>query len=67
MRTGMKSRSNATAPAWIVDGALGVTRSDSSVPIICSSRIAVATRMSSRPLTAVITTPIITNSRYGAT
>ena len=42
-------RSKATEPAWTVVGDVGVTSSASSVPIICSWRIAVATRCSSSP------------------
>ena len=63
MRIGMKTRSNATEPAWTVVGDVGLTSSDSSVPIICSCRIAVDTFWSSRPLTVVMTTPTITNSK----
>jgi hypothetical protein len=63
MRTGMNSRSNATEPACTVVGDVGVTSTASSVPIICSWRIAVATRWSSSPVTVAITTPIMTNSK----
>ena len=59
----MKNRSNAAEPACTVVGDVGVTSSASSVPISCSSRIAVETFWSSSPLTVTMTTPIITNSK----
>jgi hypothetical protein len=50
----------------MVAGDVGLVSSASSVPIICSDRIALATRCSSSMLTVLMTTPIITNSMYVA-
>ncbi len=64
MRIGTNTRSNATDPTCTVVGEVGVTSSASSVPIICSCRIAIATLLrAARLQTVVMTTPIITNSK----